>query len=88
MADFIIKNNAASNIKLQQLINNLRLGTGNKLKYDKFASHSAQDNLDPRIGTHWVCSTENQIFDSYGCAPPESILNYVKTNHGKCVFSE
>ena len=27
-------------------------------------------------------------FDSYGCAPPESIKNYIKSKYKSCIFSQ
>ena len=45
-------------------------------------------NLHPSRGTHWVCYIGNYCFDSYGCAPPKIILNYIKSRYGNCVYSE
>ena len=39
-------------------------------------------------GTHWVCYIDKFYFDSYGCAPPENIKNYIKSKHKSCIYSE
>ena len=44
-------------------------------------------NLHPKKGTHWVCFFNKFYFDSYGCPPPQNILNHIKSNYKKCIYS-
>ena len=55
---------------------------------DEFLSNSAVVNLHRNRGSPWVGFDDNYYFDSYGCAPPKTILEYIKAEHGSCIFSE
>ena len=58
------------------------------MRDDNFSTKSAIFNLHRSKGIHWVCYIDKTYFDSYGCAPSKSILNYKNIQHGKCIYSE
>ena len=69
--DFIkkynLKNEATSNIKIQQVLSSLSLNDiGIYLRDGPFESDTGIVNLHPTKGTHWVCYINENYFDSYG----------------------
>ena len=58
------------------------------LRDEPFSSDIGIVNLHPSKGTHWVCYIEDCYFDSYGCPPPKKLLNYLKNEQKKCIYSE
>ena len=51
------------------------------LKYGKV-------NLHLTGGTHWVCYTNEKLFNSYGCAPPGKLSKFNIKRNGHCLYSE
>ena len=45
-------------------------------------------NLHPFRGTHWTTYVNEKFFESRGCAPSNSLTNYLNKRNGKCPFSE
>ena len=68
-----LKNEATSNIKIQQILNELHLPTKVYMRDDTFSTDSGIVNLHPTKGTHWVIFSDKFYFDSYGCPPPTNI---------------
>ena len=69
--DFVLKHNlrnkATSNIKIQQVLDSMRLNYIGIFPRDgPFSSDIGKDNLHPSKGTHWVCYKNEKYFDSYG----------------------
>ena len=65
-----IKNEATSNVKIKEILNELNIPCGIYMRDDKFNTTSGIVNLHPSVGTHWVMFTNQNYFDSYGCPPP------------------
>ena len=91
--DFIkkykLKNKATSNIKIQQLLDFLRLnGVGICLRDGPFKSDIGIVNLHPSRGTHWVCYINENYFDSYGCVPPKKLFKFIIKQNRYCLYSE
>ena len=91
--DFIkkyrLKNIATSNIKIQQVLDFMRLnGVGIYLQDDPFKSDIGFVNLHPSRGTHWVCYINENYFDCYGCVPPKKLSKFIIKQNGYCLFSE
>ena len=77
--DFIkkynLKNNATSNIKIQQVLDSMRINNvGIYLRYGPFSSDIGIANLHPSKGTHWITYMNENYFDSYGCVPPKKTI--------------
>ena len=78
------KNEATSNVKIQQILNTLRfsgelhLPTKVYMRDDTFSIDSGIVNSHPTKGTHWVMFSDMFYFDSNGCPPPTIIQNQVK----------
>ena len=84
-----LKNKATSNIKLQQILNFIRLNNaGICLKDGPFSSDIGIVNLHPSKGTHWVCYINENYFDSYGCVCPKKLSKFIITRNGYCLYSE
>ena len=85
-----LKNKATSNIKLYEVLKNIRLDTkvGIYLRDGLFSTDIGILNLHPSRGSHWVLYIKDCYFDSYGCPPPKQLLNYLKNKHKKCIYSE
>ena len=65
---FNLRNKATSNIKIQDVLNCIRLNNvGIYLRDGPFESNIGIVNLHPSKGTHWVCYIDENYFDSYGC---------------------
>ena len=84
--DFIkkykLKNEATSNIKIQNILSSLSLNdVGIYLRDGPFSSDIGIVNLHPSKGTHWVCYINGNCFDSYGCSPPKKLSKFtIKRN--------
>ena len=79
-----LKNEATSNVKIKETLNELKIPCGIYMRDDKFTTTSGIVNLHPTKGTHWVLFSDKFYFDSYGCPPPTNILNHIK----KSIYSE
>ena len=89
--DFIqnykLKNEAASNIKIQQVLLSLGLSdVGIYLRDGPFQYDKGIVNLHPSEGTHWVGYINENYFDSYGCVPPQK-LHFILKRNGQCLYS-
>ena len=82
-----LKNKVTSNIKLQEVLNNVRLHLKLYTTEFIFATKSSIVNIQPKRGTHWLLFVHKYFFVSYFCAHP-NILGYSKSKHGKCIYSE
>lgn len=74
---YALKNAATTNIKIQQILNQLHLPTKVYMRDDTFSTDSGIVNLHPTKGTHWVMFVDENYFDSYGCPPPKNVLNQI-----------
>ena len=45
-------------------------------------------NLRPPKGSQWVLYNNENYFDSYGCAPPQKLSNFIIKRNGHCLYSE
>ena len=91
--DFIkkykLKNEATSNIKIQQVFSSLSLiDVGIYLRDGPFESDIGIVNLHPSPGTHWVCYINENYFDSYGCTPPKKLSKFIIKRNGYCLYTE
>ena len=91
--DFIkkykLKNEATSNIKIQQVLSSISLNdVGIFLRDESFGSDIGIVNLHPSRGTHWVCYINENYFDSYGCVPPKKLTKFIINRNGYCLYSE
>ena len=91
--DFIkkhnLKNKATSNIKIQQVLDSMRLNNvGIYLRDGLFSSDIGIVNLHQSRGTHWVCYINENYFDSYGCVPPKKLSKFIIKPNGYCLYSE
>ena len=93
-SDFVhkhnLKNKATSNIKIYEVLKKLGLDSkvGTYLIDADFLTNCGIVNLHPSGGTLWVMYNKNCYFDSYGCSPPEKLLDYLNNKHKKCIYSE
>ena len=70
-----LKNKATSNIKIQQLLYSFGLdNVGVYLRDGSFSGDIGIVYLHPSKGTHWVCSINENHFDSYGSVPPKKTI--------------
>ena len=84
-----LKNEATSNIKIQQVLSSLSLNdVGIYLRDGPFESDIGIVNLQPSRGTHWVCYINENYFDSYGCTPPKKLSKFIIKRNGYCLYSE
>ena len=91
--DFIkkykLKNEATSNIKIQQVLSSLSLNdVGIYLGDSSFKSDIGIVNLHPSKGTHWVLYIHESYFDSYGITPPKKLSKFIIKRNGYCLYSE
>ena len=91
--DFIKKHNlgnkATSNIKIQQVLDSMRLkNVGIYLRDGPFSSDNGTVNLHPSKGTHWVCYINENYFDSYACVPPRKLSKFIIKRNRHCLCSE
>ena len=78
-----LKNEATSNLKIKEILNELDVPAGIYMRDDKFTTTSSGSfagivNLHPTKGTHWVMFINAFYFDSYGCPPPLNIMKQIK----------
>ena len=83
-----LKNEATSNLKIQEVLNKLGIKAGIFMRDSNITNEIAIVNLHPTKGTHWVLVIHNFYFDSYGCPPPKNVLKHVKSEYNKCIYSE
>ena len=83
-----LKNEATSNLKIQEVLNKLGIKAGTFTRDSNITNEIAIVNLHPTKGTHWVLVIHNFYFDSYGCPPPKNVLKHVKSKYNKCIYSE
>ena len=91
--DFIknhnLKNKATSNIKIQKVLDSMRLNNvGIYLRDGLFSSDIGIVNLHQSRGTLWVCYINENYFDSYGCVPPKKLSKFIIKQNGYCLYSE
>ena len=91
--DFIekykLKNKTTSNIKIQQVLDSMRLNNvGIYSKEGTFSSDIGIVNLHPSKGTHWICYINENYFDSYGCVCPIKLSKFIIKQNGYCLYSE
>ena len=87
--NYKLKNEATSNIKIQQVLSSLSLNdVGIFLRDGPFESDIGIANLHPSRGTHWVCYINENYFDSYGCVPPKKLTKFIINGNGYCLYSE
>ena len=91
--DFIkkhkFKNEATSNIKIQQVLSSLSLNdVGIYLRDGPFKSDIGIVNLHPSKGSHWVCYINENYFDSYGVVCPKKLSKFFIKRNGYCLYSE
>ena len=70
-----LKNEATSNVKIKEILNELKIPCGIYMRDDKFTTDSGIVNLHPTKGTYWVMFINEHYFDSYGCPPPKNIFH-------------
>ena len=86
---YILKNNARSNIKIQQVLSSLSLNNVViYLRDGPFSSGIGIVNLHPIKGTHWVVYMKEIYFVSYGCVPPHKLSKFIIKRNGYCLYSE
>ena len=78
-----LKNEATSNVKIKEILNELKIPCGIYMRDDKLTTTSSGGfagivNLHPTKGTHWVMFINEFYFDSYGCPPPLNIMSFIK----------
>ena len=86
---FIIKNQATSNIKIQQVLSSI--GSDNVriyLRDGPFSGDIRIVNLHPSKGTLWVPYINKKLFDSCGCSPPQKLSKFIIKRNGHCLNSE
>ena len=84
-----MRNKAASVLKIQQVLDSIRLNNaGIYLGNGPFSSDLGIVNLHPSKGTLWVCYINENNFDSYGCVPPKKLSRFLIKRNGHCLYSE
>ena len=84
-----LKDKAASNIKIQQVLSSLNLSDIEiYLRDGLFRSDIGIVNLHPSKGTHCVCYINENYFDSYGCSPPKRLSKFIIKRYRYCFYSE
>ena len=84
-----LRNQATSNIKIQQVLNSVGLNNvGIYLRDGPFSTDLGIVNLHPSKGTHWACYINENYFDSYGCSPPKKLSKIIIKRNGYCLYSE
>ena len=84
-----LKNKAASNMKIYQVLSSLLLSdAGIYLRDGPFSNDIGIVSLHPSKGTHWVAYINESYFDSYGCSPPQKLSEFLIKRNGQCLNSE
>ena len=85
-----LKNKATSNIKIYEVLKKIGLDSkvGIYLRDGSFSRDIGIVNLHPLKGTHWVSYSNENYFDSYGCAPPKKLSKFIIKRNGYCLYSE
>ena len=84
-----LKNEATSNIKIQQVLSSLSLNdVGIYLRDGPFESDIGIVNLHSSKGTHWVTYINENYFDSYGCISPKELSKFIIKRNGYCLYSK
>ena len=80
---FNLKNKAASNIKIQNILSSLSLNdVGIYLRDGPFKSDIGIVNLHPSRGSHWACYINENCFDSYGVVCPKKLSKFIIKRNG------
>ena len=77
-----LKNEATSNVKIKEILNELAIPAGVYMRDRKFTTTAGIVNLHPTKGTHWVMFSNQIYFDSFGCPPPKNLIKQI--NGGIC----
>ena len=85
-----LKSKATSNLKLYEALKNTEIDSkvGIYLRDGLFSSVVGVVKLHPSKGTHWVCFTNENYFDSYGCSSPKKLSKIIKKRNGHRLHSE
>ena len=58
------------------------------MRDSNFTTEDGTLNLHPIEAAHCVPCKNEYFFDSYGCAPPKPLTDFIIETNGKCVFIE
>ena len=84
-----LKNEATSNLKIQQVLSSLGLSdVGICLWDDSFWSNIRIVNLHPSKGTHWVADLNKIFLNSYACVCPKKLSKFIINWNGHCLLSQ
>ena len=83
-----LKDEITSNVKIKEILNDLKIPCGIYMRDDKFTTTSCIVNLHPSVGTHWVMYTNQNYFDSYGTPSPLKIMSFIKSAKLRGIYSE
>ena len=84
-----LRNKATSIIKIQQVLDSMRLDDVNiYLRDGPFSSDIVVVNSHPSEGTHWVCYINENYFDSYGCVCPKKLSKFIIKRYRYCLYSQ
>ena len=82
-------NNSTSNIKICQDFPSIGLDNVDKnLRDGLFSSDVGIVNSHLSKGMHWVAYINENFFDSYGCAPPQTLPIFIINRNRHCLPSE
>ena len=83
VGNYILKNKATSNIKIQQVLSSIGLDNVDiYLRDGPFSSDIGIVKLHPSKGTHWVVYINENYFDSYGCVCPKKLCKFNMKRNG------
>ena len=83
-----LKNKATSNIKTQQILSSLSMNdVGIHLRDVSLRTDVGKVNLHTSKGTQWVACININYFDSYGCAPPQKVSEFITKRNEHFLFS-
>ena len=84
---YILKKEATSNIKIQQVLSSLSLNdVGICLRDEPFSNVIGIVKSHPSKGTHWDAYINEKYFDCYGCGPPNKLSQVIIKRNGYCFF--
>ena len=84
-----IKEKATSIKKIQQVLCSFSLNNvGKYLRYGPFQYDIGIVNLHPTKGTHWVCYTSENYFDSNGCVCPKKLSKIIIKRKRNILYAE